>query len=140
MLNFTFKTVSSCCTDRLNKFFLFVMVHFYKASSHRHRKIFLLIRLNFRFVVPYCNSCDYFRQGTHMYFRQDLMVSMHSNLFQKRTNRELFYWPYHSEDIRLSKQEDIVASQITYNQYTLSLPIAAMQTNSKICSEYAASL
>jgi hypothetical protein len=39
-------------------------------------------------------------------FNQDFGANRHSNLFQGQTNRILIYWPNHTGETRLSKQEE----------------------------------
>ncbi len=134
MLNFTFKTVSSCCTDRFNKFFLFVMFHFYQAFFHIHLKYSYLLGSVLGWGAYLAVMTFYVSKLSSR------LRGQHAQQLLPRTDKQgaiLSDKPFMGHSTVQNKKILFVASQITYNQYTFSLPIAA---RSKICSEYAASL
>jgi hypothetical protein len=46
------------------------------------------------------------QQITVINFHQDFVTITHSDFFQGKTDRGLFYWPDHSGETMLSNQED----------------------------------
>jgi hypothetical protein len=46
------------------------------------------------------------QQNIVINYHQDFVASMHTDFFKGQTDRGLFFWPNHSLETRLSKQEE----------------------------------